>query len=135
MGNLDFYNIGNMNLDKEIDLIRLYLNTEKAINYFSKITLPDYLKKELISLSDSIMKINDNNRIYSLAKLFIMLFDSIPLIKDKFTDEEKEFLFLSKKYLSLCYNKDSNEGKDLSSKIMDIRLRILDKEPEMLNFG
>jgi|GEM_PF-5374227 len=80
------------------------------------------------------MNINDNNRIYSLAKMFIMLFDNIPLIKEKFTDEEKEFLFLSKKYLSLCYNKDSVIGKDLNDKIMNIRLKILDKEPELLNF-
>lgn len=132
----DFSKIQDNNLNNNL-LVNFYIHAEKVIDFYSKYELPerlDYLKNQIINLADNLMK-EDNKRIEKISTLYLKLFDSVPLIKDDTTTKDKQFLLLSKKYLSLTLNKHLMYGKRTKDFLLKNRRSLLENKPELLNFS
>lgn len=132
----DFSKIQDDNINNNL-LVYFYIYAEKVIDFYSKNELPErlkHLKTKIINLADNIM-LEDNKRIEKISTLYLKLFDSVPLIKENTTNKDKQFLLLSKKYLSLTLNNQLINGKRTKDFLLINRKSILERESELLNFS
>ncbi len=114
------YNYSKSDIPKNPDnlvnhemLIKFYLYANKIIEYYSINNIPSSIKHfrmNIIKLYQNRNNIQFHNYIDNLSRIYLKLFDMVPLIDGNTTKEDKEFLLLSKKYLGLTLRHELING-------------------------
>ena len=73
-----------------------------------------------------------NEYFTKLAVAYLKLFDMAPVISSSTSSQEKEFLLLSKKYMSLLLRQDLINGVRTKIWLENVRREILKNNPELL---
>ena len=133
---LDDYPINPDLLINNDYLVKFYVHAEKLITYLIQTGVPEHLKymeDEIRNLADTTMDLNYLNRIYKVAKTYIKLFDTLPVIPPDCKHTDKKFLLLSKKYVALVLRDDLINGVRTRAFLEKERKNILKNTPEILN--
>jgi len=118
-------------------LVNFYLHAEKVNSYFAQNDLPNgisYIKNNLLMVYQKLKDSKDSEHITNLAKNYIQLFDMVPLIGENTSQKDKEFLLLSKKYLSLILRRDLIHGVRTNMYLSESRRIIIKDRIDLLEF-
>ena len=139
---LRYYDISTFPKDSDSivnkDLLTIFfIHAVKIIEYFVNNPV-----KEIAHLQDEINivakeKLNLENKEYldQLFSTYLKLFDMVPLINKSTSKRDKEFLLLSKKYLSLPLRRDLLHGVSTRSWFQTLRRNIINHNVTYLEFS
>ncbi|OGU27445.1 MAG: hypothetical protein A2057_10560 [Ignavibacteria bacterium GWA2_35_9] len=138
---ISFYRLGDY--DREIDniinneiLTQILFNAIKVISYCYLNNLPSslsYIREDLNYLYKNKINEEANGYIQKLAKVFLILFDTLPLIESSTSQKEKEFLIASKKYLALTLHKSLIHSANTTDFLSEVRKLNIRRNPELFN--
>jgi len=122
---------------KGVDLIsKTYLQAEYVVNYFTKNSLPStivHFKNDIIAIHSDRFNLGAKNYIERLASLFLKLFDTAPLIDENTSENDRRFLAMTKKIMSIVVRPDMIHGVRSSISMNRTRRRIIKEYPSELN--
>lgn len=123
--------------DKSIDKNKLYnflVHAQKVINNIHVNVCPDeynHLRDDIEYVYNNRLSIDDIDIITKISSIYIRVFDQIPLITDKTSQSDKEFLLLSKKYLGLTLRNDLVLGTRTMMELSRARKELLSNNPNL----
>jgi len=132
----DFPNEDDITVTENM-MVNIYLHAEKVIKFYSINKLPEHLthqNEDIKNIASGLMDKDSKDRISKVACQYLKLFDTVPLITKQTSKKEKQFLLLSKKYLSLVLRTDLINGVRTNDYLERIRYEILQKNPEEFKF-
>lgn len=118
------------------DIEQFYIYAEKLLITLSRNEIPHYLKymeNDIKNFACSTMDKNYVNRIFEVAKIYIKIFDTLPVISSECEPADKKFLLLSKKYMALVLRGDLLNGMRTRTRLENIRKKILKENPQKLS--
>jgi len=127
------------NLDSKVthnSLVSLYINAERVLSCFAQNGLPPHmlhLDAEVRRLAQTRLDPDQRGRVTAVAKTYLKLFDTLPLLAGDETEGEREFLLLSKKYLALTLRDDLIHGVRTGLYLERVRREILQTKPTCLS--
>jgi len=118
-------------------LVNFYLHAAKVIEYYIN-NPPHHINHLFDEDAREIVKRKKDqycsNYFDKLASLYLKIFDMAPLITPSSTSQEKEFLLLSKKYMSLLLRYDLINGVRTKIWLESVRKELIKNKPELLDF-
>ncbi len=129
-----------VNPDSKINkniLVDFYLHAARIIEFY--INNPQHHLNHLFNEdAEEIVKRKKDqcfsNYFDKLASLYLKIFDMAPLITSSTTSQEKEFLLLSKKYMSLLLRNDLIHGVRTKIWLESVRRQLIKNKTELLDF-
>lgn len=113
-----------------------FIHAVKVINELSRNPLNEisHFQNAIDEVASEKLNIKYPDYIEKLFSVYLKIFDMVNLINEKSTDSDKEFLLLSRKYISLAIRKDLIHGVRTLMWYQRLRFNILEDSPKLLQF-
>jgi hypothetical protein len=136
-----YYNVEDFPIDPDSIINRemlysFYLTVAKTVEYYHNNPVRSimHLSNQIKHSVENKLNISDAKYFENLASIYIKLFDMVDVISKDTTLQQKQYLLLSKKYMSLLLRNDLIHGVQTRDCLNRVRRHYIKHNPQILKF-